>query len=129
MSKLSLERKAEIVDHYINTTDGYTTTAKKFGISESVVKMLVAQYKGNGIQGLIHKNGSYSGKFKLHVLEYQKLNNLSKKVRIGLKKEVEKLKEEVEWLRMENAILKKLNALIQEEEESEQETKPESSEN
>ena len=41
----------------------------------------------------------------------------------------EKLREEVEWLRMENAILKKLNALIQEEEESDQETKQESSEN
>lgn len=175
MSKLSLERKAEIVDHYINTTDGYTTTAKKFGISESVVKMLVAQYKGNGIQGLTHKNGSYSGKFKLHVLEYQKLNNLSdietavyfkipnwgtictwrKKYLTGgfellcqdrrgnpknmatkktkkntePKTELEKLREENQWLRMENAILKKLNALIQEEEESEQETKPESSEN
>ena len=45
------------------------------------------------------------------------------------KTELEKLREEVEWLRMENAILKKLNALIQEEEESEQETKQESSEN
>jgi transposase len=45
------------------------------------------------------------------------------------KTELEKLREEVEWLRMENAILKKLNALIQEEEESEQGTKLESSEN
>ena len=45
------------------------------------------------------------------------------------KTELEKLREENQWLRMENAILKKLNALIQEEEESEQETKLESSEN
>ena len=37
--------------------------------------------------------------------------------------------QENQWLRMENAILKKLNALIQEEEESEQGIKPESSEN
>ena len=175
MSKLSLERKVEIVDHYINTTDGYINTAKIFGISESIIKMLVAQYKGNGIEGLTHKNGTYSGKFKMHVLEYQIQNNLSDKktavyfkipnqgtICVWRKKyltggyellcrdgrgnpknmatkktknntepetELEKLRKENEWLRMENAILKKLNALIQEEEESEQETKPESSEN
>ena len=176
MSKLNLEKKAEIVAHYLNTSDGYTNTANVFGISESVVRMLVAQFKANGIEGLSHKNGTYSGEFKLHVLEYQKQHNLSDKetaVRFKIpnwgtlcswrekyklggyellcqdrrgnpksmankktktkkaepKSELEKLREENQWLRMENAILKKLNALIQEEEESEQGTKPESSEN
>ena len=175
MSKLSLEKKAEIVTHYLNSNDGYINTANKFGISDSVVEMLVAQYKQNGIEGLVRRNGSYSGKFKLHVLQYQQQNKLSdtetavyfkipnrgticvwrKKYLLGgyeflsrdgrgnpknmatkkskknaePKSELEKLREEVEWLRMENAILKKLNALIQEEEESEQETKQESSEN
>lgn len=175
MSKLSLEKKAEIVIHYLNSNDGYINTANKFGISDSVVEMLVAQYKQNGIEGLVRRNGSYSGKFKLHVLQYQQQNKLSdtetavyfkipnrgticvwrKKYLLGgyeflsrdgrgnpknmatkkskknaePKSELEKLREEVEWLRMENAILKKLNALIQEEEESEQETKQESSEN
>ena len=175
MSKLNLEKKAAIVAHYMNTTDGYTNTAKEFGISDSTVRMLVAQFKTNGIEGLSHKNGTYSGDFKIHVLQYQQENNLSdketavyfkipnmgtictwrKKYKKGgyellsrdgrgnpknmaakkskknaePKTELEKLREEVEWLRMENAILKKLNALIQEEEESEQETKPESSEN
>ena len=174
MSKLNLEKKTEIVAHYLNTSDGYTNTANIFGISESVVKMLVAQFKANGIEGLSHKNGTYSGDFKLHVLKYQKQHNLSdketavlfkipnggtlcswrKKYKLGgyellcqdrrgkamankktktkkaePKSELEKLREENQWLRMENAILKKLNALIQEEEESEQGTKPESSEN
>ena len=175
MSKLSLEKKAEIVAHYLSSNDGYSITAQKFGISDSFVKMLVAQFKTNGIEGLSHKNGTYSGDFKIHVLQYQQENNLSdketavyfkipnmgtictwrKKYKKGgyellsrdgrgnpkymaakkskkntePKTEFEKLREEVEWLRMENAILKKLNALIQEEEESEQETKLESSEN
>ena len=175
MSKLSLEKKVEIVNYYMTTSDGYVNTAKKFGISGSTVERLVAQFKTTGIEGLIHKNGTYSGNFKLHVLEYQKQNNLSdietavyfkipnwgtictwrKKYLTGgfellcqdrrgnpknmatkktkkntePKTELEKLREENQWLRMENAILKKLNALIQEEEESEQETKPESSEN
>lgn len=175
MSKLSLEKKSEIVTHYLTSNDGYTNTANKFRISESAVRMLVAQYKQNGIEGLSHRNGTYRGDFKLHVLQYQQENKLSdketavffkipnmgticawrKKYLLGgyellsrdgrgnpknmaakkskknteLKTELEKLREEVEWLRMENAILKKLNALIQEEEESEQETKPESSEN
>ena len=175
MSKLSLEKKAEIVAHYLSSNDGYSITAQKFGISDSTVRMLVAQFKTNGIEGLIHKNGTYSGDFKIHVLQYQQENNLSdketavyfkipnrgtictwrKKYKKGgyellsrdgrgnpknmaakkskknaePKTELEKLREEVEWLRMENAILKKLNALIQEEEESEQGTKLESSEN
>lgn len=175
MSKLTLEKKAEIVAHYLNSNDGYSITAQKFGISDSIVKMLVAQFKTNGIEGLSHKNGTYSGDFKIHVLQYQQENNLSdketavyfkipnrgtictwrKKYKKGgyellsrdgrgnpknmaakkskkntePKTELEKLREEVEWLRMENAILKKLNALIQEEEESEQGTKLESSEN
>lgn len=42
MSKLSLEKKIEIVMHYLNTNDGYINTAKKFGINKSVVEMLVA---------------------------------------------------------------------------------------
>ena len=57
------------------------------------------------------------------------LFNAITKKNIEPETELEKLRKENEWLRMENAILKKLNALIQEEEESEQETKPESSEN
>lgn len=79
MSKLNLERKAEIVAHYMNTSDGYKNTAKKFGISDSTVERLVAQFKTNGIKGLTQKNGTYSGKFKLYVLKYQKHNNLSDK--------------------------------------------------
>ena len=53
MSKLSLEKKAEIVAHYLSSNDGYSITAQKFGISDSIVKMLVAQFKTNGIEGLI----------------------------------------------------------------------------
>ena len=79
MSKLSLEKKAEIVAHYLNSNDGYSITAQKFGISDSIVKMLVAQFKANGIEGLSHKNGTYSGDFKIHVLQYQQENNLSDK--------------------------------------------------
>ena len=161
--------------HYLNTGDGYINTANKFGINKSVVGMLVAQYQQNGLEGLYHRNGTYSGEFKLNVLQFQQQKKLSDKdtavyfkipncgtictwrkkyltggyellCRDGRgkpknmatkkskkntepKTELEKLREEVEWLRMENAILKKLNALIQEEEESEQETKLESSEN
>lgn len=175
MSKLNLEKKAEIVVHYLNTNDGYKNTARLFGISKSVVKMLVAQFQQNGIEGLSHRNGTYSGEFKLNVLQYQQEHKLSDKetavffkipnwgtictwrkkylkggyellCRDGRgnpknmankkskkntepKTELEKLREENEWLRMENAILKKLNALVLEEEESEQETKPASSEN
>lgn len=64
MAKLSLEKKTELVAHYMGTTDGYIKTARVFGVSKCVVKMLVAQYKINGVEGLSHKKGAYSGEFK-----------------------------------------------------------------
>lgn len=79
MSKLNFEKKAEIVVHYLNTNDGYINTAHHFKISDSVVRMLVAQYKQNGIEGLSHRNGTYSGEFKLNVLQYQQEHKLSDK--------------------------------------------------
>lgn len=77
MSKLDLEKKMEIVMHYLNTNDGYKSTAKKFGVSVSAVRMLTTQFKQNGVEGLCYRNGTYSGKFKLHVLQYQQENGLS----------------------------------------------------
>lgn len=79
MAKLSFEKKAEIVMYYLNTNDGYKNTAHHFGILHSVVEMMVAQYNTNGIEGLKLKNGTYSGEFKLHVLQYQQQYKLSDK--------------------------------------------------
>ena len=79
MSKLNLEKKLEIVTHYLTSHDGYKATADLFLISVSSVKMLVAQFKQNGVDGLTHTNGSYTGQFKLNVLKYQQEHNLSDK--------------------------------------------------
>ena len=64
MAKLSLEKKTELVAHCMGTTDGYIKTARVFGVSKCGVKMLVAKYKTNGVEGLSHKKGAYSGEFK-----------------------------------------------------------------
>ena len=77
MSKLSLEKKLEIVEHYLTSNDSYKKTADLFSLSKSYVQMLVGQFKQNGIEGLTHTNGSYTGQFKLDVLKYQQEHNLS----------------------------------------------------
>ena len=58
MAKLSSEKKTELVAHCMGTTDGYIKTARVFGVSKA------AQYKTNGVEGLSHKKGLYSGEFK-----------------------------------------------------------------
>lgn len=77
MSKYKLEKKVEVVKHYIEGNDGFKRTALTCGVTESVVQMWVAQYRQNGIDGLTRRNGTYSGQFKLKVLQYQQENSLS----------------------------------------------------
>jgi transposase len=77
MSKYTLEKKMETVKHYIEGNDGFGMTARRCGVTESVVRMWVAQFRRNGIDGLTRCNGTYTGQFKLNVLQYQQKNRLS----------------------------------------------------
>lgn len=80
MSKYSKEFKLEVVNYYLQGNGGYIATAQKFGIAAfGNVRKWVKKYEQNGDNGLEkNKDISYSGKFKLNVIEYMHKNHLSR---------------------------------------------------
>ena len=79
MSKYSNEFKLEVVQYYLKNHGGYGITAKHFNIpSPTAVKKWVKGYEEHGPKGLLkNKKSSYSGDFKIHVIEYMHKNHLS----------------------------------------------------
>jgi len=77
MAKYSVETKMAVVQYYVKGNDSYKGTANHFGVNKSDVIKWVAAYKNNGTEGLIVKNRSYTGEFKLHVIEYMQTHRLS----------------------------------------------------
>ena len=77
MSKLTENDKAEIVKHYLNTSDGYMATAAKFSVDKATVRMLVLRYQQSGSTTIIKTQKQYNTQFKVHVLKYQKEYSLS----------------------------------------------------
>ena len=82
MSKYSTEFKLEVVKYYIDEHHGYRETAKHFNLKtgDELVKKWVKRYEEHGINGLCRNlKSSYSGDFKLNVVEYMHANHLSLK--------------------------------------------------
>ena len=79
MSKYSDEFKLKVVKYCIDKRVGFLETAKHFNIGKSeVVRRWVKRYEQNGINGLLKNlKSSYSGDFKVNVLEYMYANHLS----------------------------------------------------
>ena len=72
MAKYSYDFKRKVVQAYISGEGGYKYLANKYGIShKSSIESWVGAYKKLGTDGLMRsrKNGSYTFKFKLHVVE------------------------------------------------------------
>ena len=53
------------------------SAAKQSQVSKSMVMRWYTMYEIHGVKGLSMKSGSYSGAFKLHVVEYMHTNNIS----------------------------------------------------
>ena len=70
--KYTLELKLEIVERHINGYMGCTRLSKEYSIHETNIMKWVNQYKEHGVGGLIATNDSYSGDFKVHVVEYMR---------------------------------------------------------
>ncbi|MDF2536199.1 MAG: transposase [Bacillales bacterium] len=51
--------------------------SREFGISLPVIKRWVSRFEKHGIEGLLMKRGSYTGEFKVHVINYMHQNHLS----------------------------------------------------
>jgi len=78
MTKFTTEHKLAAVKRYLDGKESFRSIGKFFGTSDTQVRNWVAQYKQNGIDGLLNKSyTSYSGQFKLNVLNYMYDNRTS----------------------------------------------------
>ncbi|MEH7080427.1 IS3 family transposase [Bacillus velezensis] len=78
MTKFTADHKLEAVTRYLKGKESFRSIGNFFGTSEAVVRNWVAQYKQNGINGLLKKSyTTYSGQFKLNVLNYMNENGTS----------------------------------------------------
>lgn len=70
--KYSDELKLEIVQAYLLGRKSYREVAEKYFVCISDVKKWAAAYDENGVEGLTAKHGTYSGTFKVSVVEYMR---------------------------------------------------------
>ena len=77
MAKYSYQEKLEAVMRVVDGEMGYKASAKIMGVRHGQVEHWVARYKQFGPEGLLLKNGSYDGEFKVSVIEYMHANHLS----------------------------------------------------
>ena len=78
-SKYSLTFKEEVINYYHSGKDGYTNTARHFGLDRNQVRTWVTIHKHGGLQALQPKERSkrYSANFKHCVVSAMQKDNLS----------------------------------------------------
>lgn len=77
MPKYSYEQRLEAVLNVVEKHMSINAAGKLLGCGESPVRRWVRLYERFGIEGLVIKNGTYSGKFKVDAVEYMHRNHLS----------------------------------------------------
>lgn len=77
MSKYSYEERLEAVIRVVEGGMSPKQSAKILGTGHEHVRRWLMRYQKFGTAGLMLKNGSYDGDFKLSVIEYMHANNLS----------------------------------------------------
>lgn len=76
--KYTDEFKTEVVMEYLDGhSGGYDRLSEKYGIDRSMIRRWVALYKAGGIERLTKVTRSYSGEFKINVVEYMYQNSIS----------------------------------------------------
>ena len=77
--KYSVQQKIEAVLHYLNGHDGYKLTAKKFGITHTLMKQWVRQYSLHGEEGFRNRRPTIHRTlaFKREVIETMRSEGLS----------------------------------------------------
>lgn len=67
----SPELKLEIIQRYLNNGESVTLLAREYHIgSRADIRKWISQYRENGISGLSVTHGTYTGEFKISVVEY-----------------------------------------------------------
>lgn len=77
MAKYSLEIKLKVVKYVLEEKNSSKQAAKTFNIPVSPIKRWVKRYEIHGSEGLLMKRGSYTGDFKLNVIEYMHIHHMS----------------------------------------------------
>ena len=76
--KYSDELRLKVVLEYLSGLHGgVKVLGKKYGIRHSNIQRWVHLYEHHGVNGLIKRSGSYTGEFKVHVVEYMHEKRLS----------------------------------------------------
>lgn len=73
----SLETKLMIVKYVLEENHSLWETSDFFGVAYQTIRIWVKHYENEGIKGLSIKNKTYSGEFKVYVVEYMREHNLS----------------------------------------------------
>lgn len=74
----SNELRLKVVQEYLSGHfGGYGTISQKYHIPTSSLKSWIASYKQGGIDYLVQTNRTYTGTFRLHVVEYMHKTGLS----------------------------------------------------
>lgn len=77
MAKYSLETKLKAVKDVLELNMSASAVAKSLNTVHAIIQRWVARYEEFGIDGLSMKSGTYSGDFKVSVVEYIHENNVS----------------------------------------------------
>lgn len=77
MTKYTYEQKLKTVLRVTEDNLSISRAAQELGTAYSHVRRWVKRYEEFGTKGLLMKQGSYSGEFKQHIVEYMHENHLS----------------------------------------------------
>ncbi len=69
-TKYSLELKLEIVKHYIDDHISINQLSRRYLVNRGDIQKWVDSFQEHGIEGLMHTRQSYTGDFKVSVIEY-----------------------------------------------------------
>ena len=76
--KYSDALRLKIVKDYLSgKSGGFDVLSKKYGLNQSNIRRWVHKYEIHGAKGLVGRKESYSGEFKVHVVEYMHNNRMS----------------------------------------------------
>lgn len=73
----NFESKLMIVKYVLEENHSFWEASDFFGVAYQTIRMWVKHYENEGISGLCIKNKSYSGEFRVSVVEYMREHNLS----------------------------------------------------
>jgi transposase len=77
MKKFETEFKLEVVKSFLAGDGGAKLLARRWSVSESMIRTWVSHYRVHGIDGLRPKRSAYSTQFKQQVLSHQDREKLS----------------------------------------------------